>query len=235
MAAFGGRCENCEQLHKEGSYCPVCDKARSRPQSLVLTQQEVAMSRQSECLPCDVHCLHFIAIFFPCQDTLPFPSVITNAGEPFASICDRVVRHCQRWRGQAGALTPIWMQTSKQSERPKQEERTPTGVYPAQVWLPTDKNMAGCDNCSFWVHDHCDPAANVALHAPSDIPFYCAPCKRQAEAHAKLTALRAAEAQLRAAQPRRPRSAYHLFSLELNKCALSHVSVPPKLPWLCSR
>lgn len=90
----------------------------------------------------------------------------------------------------------------------------------AQVWLPTDKNMAGCDNCSFWVHDHCDPAANVALHAPSDIPFYCAPCKRQAEAHAKLTALRAAEAQLRAAQPRRPRSAYHLFSLELNKCAL---------------
>ncbi|EIE18305.1 hypothetical protein COCSUDRAFT_83606 [Coccomyxa subellipsoidea C-169] len=118
MAAFGGRCENCEQLHKEGSYCPVCDKARSRPQS--------------------------------------------------------------------------------------------------SVWLPTDKNMAGCDNCSFWVHDHCDPAANVALHAPSDIPFYCAPCKRQAEAHAKLTALRAAEAQLRAAQPRRPRSAYHLFSMELN-------------------
>lgn len=28
MAAFGGRCENCEQLHKEGNYCPVCDKAR---------------------------------------------------------------------------------------------------------------------------------------------------------------------------------------------------------------
>lgn len=87
-----------------------------------------------------------------------------------------------------------------------------------QVWLPTDKNMAGCDNCSFWVHDHCDPAASVALHAPSDIPFYCAPCKRQAEAHAKLTALRQAEAQLRSAQPRRPRSAYHLFSMELNKC-----------------
>jgi hypothetical protein len=86
------------------------------------------------------------------------------------------------------------------------------------VWLPTDKNMAGCDNCSFWVHDHCDPAASVALHAPSDIPFYCAPCKRQAEAHAKLTALRQAEAQLRSAQPRRPRSAYHLFSMELNKC-----------------
>lgn len=29
MAAFGGRCENCEQLHKEGNYCPVCDKARA--------------------------------------------------------------------------------------------------------------------------------------------------------------------------------------------------------------
>lgn len=25
-AAFGGRCENCEQLHKEGNFCPVCDK-----------------------------------------------------------------------------------------------------------------------------------------------------------------------------------------------------------------
>ncbi len=94
-------------------------------------------------------------------------------------------------------------------------------VMPLQVWLPTDKNMAGCDNCSFWVHDHCDPLASVALHAPSDIPFYCTPCKRQAEAHAKLTALRQAEAQLRAAQPRRPRSAYHLFSMELNKCGFT--------------
>jgi len=26
MASLRGRCENCEQLHKEGNYCPVCDK-----------------------------------------------------------------------------------------------------------------------------------------------------------------------------------------------------------------
>lgn len=90
---------------------------------------------------------------------------------------------------------------------------------PGQVWLPTDKNMAGCDNCSFWVHDGCDPGAMVALEAEGEIPYHCPPCQRQAEAHHKLQALRQAEAQLRAAQPRRPRSAYNLFSAELHKCA----------------
>ena len=24
--AYGGRCAGCNQLHKEGSYCPVCSK-----------------------------------------------------------------------------------------------------------------------------------------------------------------------------------------------------------------
>ena len=89
------------------------------------------------------------------------------------------------------------------------------------MWLPTDKNMAGCDNCGYWVHDMCDPLAAIALEAEdeSEVPYYCPPCKRQAEAAAKLNALRAAEAQLRAAQPRRPRSAFHLFSSEIHKCA----------------
>ena len=27
-AAYGGRCAGCHQLHKEGSYCPVCNKVR---------------------------------------------------------------------------------------------------------------------------------------------------------------------------------------------------------------
>ena len=30
MAAYGGRCTNCQQLHKEGSFCPVCSKVRAR-------------------------------------------------------------------------------------------------------------------------------------------------------------------------------------------------------------
>jgi hypothetical protein len=102
-------------------------------------------------------------------------------------------------------------------------------VGAGQVWLPTDKNMAGCDNCSFWVHDHCDQGAMAALNTEGDIPYYCPPCRRQAEAHHQLQTLRQAEAQLRAAQPRRPRSAYHLFSLELHKCAPPHV-FPLELP-----
>ena len=63
--------------------------------------------------------------------------------------------------------------------------------------------MAGCDNCGYWVHDMCDPLAAIALEAEdeSEVPYYCPPCKRQAEAGAKLATLRAAEAQLRAAQP----------------------------------
>ena len=30
MAAYGGRCTNCQQLHKEGSFCPVCSKVPAR-------------------------------------------------------------------------------------------------------------------------------------------------------------------------------------------------------------
>lgn len=33
MPSLRGRCENCEQLHKEGNYCPVCDKVCPAPVS----------------------------------------------------------------------------------------------------------------------------------------------------------------------------------------------------------
>ena len=55
-----------------------------------------------------------------------------------------------------------------------------------QVWFPTDRNMAGCDNCSFWVHDHCDEAAGTAIEFGDAVTYYCPHCRRQADAHHKL-------------------------------------------------
>ena len=55
-----------------------------------------------------------------------------------------------------------------------------------QVWFPTDRNMAGCDNCSFWVHDHCDEAAGTAIEFGDAVTYYCPQCRRQADAHHKL-------------------------------------------------
>ena len=55
-----------------------------------------------------------------------------------------------------------------------------------QVWFPTDRNMAGCDSCSFWVHDHCDEAAGTAIEFGDAVTYYCPPCRRQADAHHKL-------------------------------------------------
>ncbi len=55
-----------------------------------------------------------------------------------------------------------------------------------QVWFPTDRNMAGCDNCSFWVHDHCDEAAGTAIEFGDEVTYYCPQCRRQADAHHKL-------------------------------------------------
>ena len=70
-------------------------------------------------------------------------------------------------------------------ERPKSgAEQQPSGH--AQVWFPTDRNMAGCDNCSFWVHDHCDEAAGTAIEFGDAVTYYCPPCRHQADAHHKL-------------------------------------------------
>ncbi len=54
------------------------------------------------------------------------------------------------------------------------------------MWFPTDRNMAGCDNCSFWVHDHCDEAAGTAIEFGDAVTYYCPPCRHQADAHHKL-------------------------------------------------
>ena len=86
-----------------------------------------------------------------------------------------------------------------------------------QVWLPTDKNMVGCDSCPFWIHDHCDPMAAKLLRSTKEQPYHCPSC-RQAKSHeSKLAALREAEEAVRAAQPRKPRSAYQLFAAEIHK------------------
>ena len=70
-------------------------------------------------------------------------------------------------------------------ERPKSgAEQQPSGR--TQVWFPTDRNMAGCDNCSFWVHDHCDEAAGTAIEFGDAVTYYCPPCRHQADAHHKL-------------------------------------------------
>ena len=55
-----------------------------------------------------------------------------------------------------------------------------------QVWFPTDRNMAGCDSCCFWVHDHCDEAAATAIEFGDAVTYYCPQCRRQADAHHKL-------------------------------------------------
>lgn len=47
----------------------------------------------------------------------------------------------------------------------------------------------------------------------------CPLCRKQAEDRSTLSALAAAEAGMKNAYPRNPRSAYHLFSYEIHKCA----------------
>ncbi|KAK9830484.1 hypothetical protein WJX72_011976 [[Myrmecia] bisecta] len=86
-----------------------------------------------------------------------------------------------------------------------------------KVWMPTTKNMVGCDGCDFWIHNHCDPLAAAALASNSDDPYFCPTCRKRKDVRGKLAALREAEAALVKAQPRRPRSAYNLFAAEIHK------------------
>ena len=90
-----------------------------------------------------------------------------------------------------------------------------------QVWLPTDKNMVGCDNCNFWVHDHCDPMAARVLalieRGDEEEAYMCPLCRKLEEGRQTLAALARAEAAMKHAQPRNPRSAYNLFSMEIHK------------------
>ena len=102
-----------------------------------------------------------------------------------------------------------------------------------QVWHPNERNMVGCDNCSFWVHVHCDPVAQRVLHqmerGHEEAPYMCPLCCRQEEARTMLAALATADAAMKAAMPRNPRSAYNLFSMEIHKCAAALGQLPMSL------
>ena len=86
-----------------------------------------------------------------------------------------------------------------------------------QVWLPSDKDMVGCDTCSFWVHTHCDRLAAKAMASGGDIDYYCPHCRKLRNINARLSALQQAENAVRTAEPRPPRSAFHLFAAEIHK------------------
>ena len=86
-----------------------------------------------------------------------------------------------------------------------------------QVWYQTDKNMVGCDTCDFWVHTHCDPLAAKAIKGNSDEPYQCPSCREKTSSKSRLAALKKAEDEVRKAQPKKPRTAYNLFSVEIHK------------------
>ncbi len=86
-----------------------------------------------------------------------------------------------------------------------------------QVWYQTDKNMVGCDTCVFWVHTHCDALAAKAINSTSDEPYHCPQCREKTSTKSRLAALRKAEDEVRKAQPKKPRTAYNLFSVEIHK------------------
>ncbi|DBA76675.1 TPA: hypothetical protein ACH3X2_008711 [Trebouxia sp. C0005] len=86
-----------------------------------------------------------------------------------------------------------------------------------KVWYQTDKNMVGCDTCVFWVHTHCDALAAKAINSTSDEPYHCPQCREKTSTKSRLAALRKAEDEVRKAQPKKPRTAYNLFSVEIHK------------------
>ncbi|DBA81836.1 TPA: hypothetical protein ACH3X1_007555 [Trebouxia sp. C0004] len=86
-----------------------------------------------------------------------------------------------------------------------------------KVWYQTDKNMVGCDTCVFWVHTHCDALAAKAITSTSDEPYHCPQCREKTSTKSRLAALRKAEDEVRKAQPKKPRTAYNLFSVEIHK------------------
>ena len=87
--------------------------------------------------------------------------------------------------------------------------------------------MVGCDSCDFWVHDHCDPRAAIALAADSEeVPYQCPRCAAPPArgawgpgALAQLAELREVRQALRAAEPRRPRTSFQLFVMDVHRCA----------------
>ena len=90
-------------------------------------------------------------------------------------------------------------------------------VNHVQVWFPTDRDMVGCDSCSFWVHASCDRLAAKALSAAEQMDFHCRQCRRVRNFNNRLAALQQAQHALRIAEPRHPRSAFGLFATEIQR------------------
>jgi len=115
----------------------------------------------------------------------------------------------------------------------------------------SDRNMVGCDSCDFWVHDHCDPRAALALAAGSeDVPYQCPRCAGAAGepwgagdaprgewgpgAQAQLAKLREVRQALREAEPRRPRTSFQLFVMDVHRCARAARRPGGESCWACA-
>eukprot|EP00891_Asterochloris_glomerata_P002152 jgi/Astpho2/2152/fgenesh1_pg.00040_%23_10_t len=70
------------------------------------------------------------------------------------------------------------------------------------------RSVASCGSCSRWAHAACDPAAGQST-------YHCAACRKKSDTAKKLAMLRESEAAVQRAQPKKPRSAYQLFSEEI--------------------
>ena len=78
--------------------------------------------------------------------------------------------------------------------------------------------MVCCDSCQLWVHFRCDPReAPKAAREGDSCHYSCPACRWAAGSAGLITELAAAEAALRAAAPKRAKSAYNLFSADAHK------------------
>ncbi len=85
--------------------------------------------------------------------------------------------------------------------------------------------MVGCDTCSFWVHAGCDRLAAKVMASKEDMDYHCPHCRKLRNIHNRLVALQQAELAVRAAEPRPPRTAFHLFATEIQKYAPSDLDL----------
>lgn len=86
-----------------------------------------------------------------------------------------------------------------------------------QVWLPDEKDMVGCDTCTFWVHASCDRLARKALASADQMDYYCPHCRKVRNFNNRLVALQQAQHAVQSAEPRPPRTAYHIFAQEIHR------------------
>ncbi len=218
--AFAGRCTRCQRLYEKGNYCPVCDQARCD----AVRGRGCCSAGSSE-----VHWSASSAQWSACHSTAS-----TGKLRLCPSSCSS--KPC----GHACLLGP----------RAKQQRATGR-LGGAQVWQMSDRNMVGCDSCDFWVHDHCDPRAALALAAGSeDVPYQCPRCAGAAGeawgagdaprgewgpgAQAQLAKLREVRQALREAEPRRPRTSFQLFVMDVHRCARAARRPGGESCWACA-